>query len=127
MENVRNLIASANQNFMDAFKRADAAGLAALYTDDTRLLPPGFPMMSGREAVQSFWQSAMDTGIKAARLETVEVESEGNLASEIGRFVLTVQPHGGESTEMTGKYLVVWKKQDGAWKLHIDIWNTDAA
>lgn len=127
MENVRNLIASANQNFMDAFTRQDAAGLAALYTDDTKLLPPGFPMMTGREAVQSFWQGAMDLGIKEARLETLEVESQGNLASEIGRFTLTVQPQDSESTEITGKYVVVWKSQDGTWKLHVDIWNTDAA
>ncbi len=127
MENVRNLIASANQNFMDAFRRADAAGLAALYTDDTKLLPPGFPMMNGKEAVQSFWQGAMDMGIKEAKLETIEVESQGNLACEIGRFALTVQPQGGESTMMTGKYVVVWKNQDDAWKLHVDIWNADAA
>jgi len=127
MENVQNLIASVNQNFMDAFKRADAAGLAEFYTDDAKLLPPGFPMMSGREAVQSFWQGAMDMGIKEAKLETVEVESQGNLASEIGRFTLTVQPEGGESAEMTGKYVVIWKKQDETWKLHVDIWNTDAS
>jgi uncharacterized protein (TIGR02246 family) len=125
MENVRNSIASANQNFMDAFSRADAAGLAALYTEDTKLLPPGSSMMTGREAVQSFWQGAMEMGIKEAKLDTIDVESDGSLAYEIGRFALTVQPQGGESALMTGKYVVVWKNLDGSWKLHVDIWNTD--
>ena len=127
MENVRSLIQSANQKFMDAFSRADAAAIAALYTDNPKLLPPGFPMMTGKEAVQSFWQGAMDMGIKEAILQTIEVESQGDLASEVGRFTLTMQPSGSESTTMTGKYVVVWKNQDGAWKLHIDIWNTDAS
>jgi uncharacterized protein (TIGR02246 family) len=126
MEDVRSQIASANQNFMDAFSRSDAAGVAALYTDDTKLLPPELPMMSGKQAVQTFWQGAMDMGIKAAKLETLELESQGNMASEIGRFTLTIQPEGGVNTTLTGKYVVVWKNQDGNWKLHIDIWNTDA-
>ena len=127
MENVPSLIASANQKFMDAFSRADAPGLASLYTEDAKLLPPGSPMMIGKEAIQSFWQGAMDMGIKEARLDTVEVESEGKLTCEIGKFALTVQPEGSGIVMMTGKYVVVWKNQDGTLKLHIDIWNADEA
>ena len=125
MENVREAITSANQNFMNAFKRGDAAAIAALYTDDAKLLPPDIQMMSGREAIQSFWQGAMDMGIKEAKLESVGVEAQGDLAYEIGRFALTVQPKGGEGTTLTGKYVVVWKNQGGAWRLHVDIWNTN--
>ncbi|MFN2453055.1 MAG: SgcJ/EcaC family oxidoreductase [Pyrinomonadaceae bacterium] len=125
MNDVREAITSANQNFMDAFKRGDAAGIAALYTDEATLLPPDNPMMSGREAIQSFWQGAMNMGIKEAKLETVEVEVEGNLASEVGSFALTVRPESGEGTTLTGKYVVVWKNQGGTWKLHVDIWNTN--
>ena len=127
MENVREAIISANQNFMGAFKRGDAAGIAALYTSDARLLPPDHQMMSGTEAIQSFWQGAMDMGIKEARLESVEVETQGNLAYEVGRFALTVQPKGGGGTTLTGKYVVVWKNEGGAWRLHVDIWNTNGS
>ena len=127
MEKVREAITSANRNFMDAFRRGDAAGIAELYTSEAKLLPPDSQMMSGREAIQSFWQGAMDMGIKEAELETVEVEAEGNLACEIGRFSLTVQPEGGEGTTLTGKYVVVWKNQGGTWKLHADIWNTNGS
>lgn len=66
-------------------------------------------------------------GIKEAKLETIDVESDGELlAYEIGKFALTVQPsEAAESTTMTGRYVVVWKNQDGGWKLHVDIWNAD--
>jgi uncharacterized protein (TIGR02246 family) len=127
MGDVREAITSANQNFMDAFRRGDAAAIAALYTDEARLLPPDAQMMRGREAIQSFWQGAMSMGITEAKLETVEVEAEGNLATEVGRFALTAQPESGEGTTLTGKYVVVWKNQGGTWKLHVDIWNTNGS
>ena len=126
MENVREALTSANQHFMDAFKRGDAAGISALYTDEAKLLPPGNQMVSGREAIESFWRGAMNMGIKEAKLETVGVEAEGNLAYEVGRFALKVEPEGGEGTTVTGKYVVVWKNQGGTWRLHADIWNTNS-
>ena len=126
MENAQAAIKTTNQKFMDAFKRGDAAGIAALYTDEAKLLPPGNQMTSGREAIKSFWQGAMNKGIKEAKLETVGIEAGGDLAYEIGRFALAVQPESGERTTLTGKYVVVWKKQGGAWKLHADIWNTNS-
>ena len=126
MENAQAAIKTMNQKFMDAFKRGDAAGIAALYTDEAKLLPPGNQMTTGREAIKSFWQGAMNKGIKEANLETVGIEAGGDLAYEIGRFALAVQPESGERTTLTGKYVVVWKKQAGAWKLHADIWNTNS-
>ena len=125
MENVRDSIAVANQKFMDAFSRSDAAGIAALYTEDAKLLPPGSPMLSGKGAIEAFWKGAMDMGLKEAKLDIVDVESQGNLACEISRFTLTGEQSGGESILLKGKYVVVWKNEDGTWKLRVDIWNTD--
>ena len=125
MENIHNAIRSANQNFMDAFKRGDAAGVAALYTRGATLLPPDQPMMNGTDAIQTFWQGAMNMGIKEAKLETLEVEARDDLAYEVGGYELTMQSQGGEGTKATGKYVVVWKNQDGRWRLHVDIWNSN--
>jgi uncharacterized protein (TIGR02246 family) len=116
-------IRAANRSFMDCFKRGDAAGLAALYTGDAKLLPPDSQMMDGTDAIRSFWQGAMNMGVKEATLETVEVESRDDLAYEIGRYTLVIQSKGGESTTAKGKYVVVWKNLDGGWRLHVDIWN----
>ncbi len=126
MENIRETIASAIQTFADAFERGDAAAVAAWYTKDATLLPPDNPMLKGTEAIRAFWQGAMDTGIKEARLETLEVEERGDLAYEVGRFELTAQPQGGDSTKMKGKYVVIWKQEGGGWKMHVDIWDGDA-
>jgi uncharacterized protein (TIGR02246 family) len=123
-QEIRHAILSGNENFMAAFKRGDAAGVAACYTSDARLLPPNSQVLTGTQAIREFWQGAMSLGIKEARLETVDIELRGDLAVEIGKYTLTIQPESGETMTDGGKYVVVWKNDQGTWKLNIDIWNT---
>lgn len=125
MSDIRDAIGSAIQNFTAAFERGDAAAVAAWYSDDATLLPPGSPAMKGKDAIQTFWQGAMDGGVKDAKLETLDVDSRGDLAYEVGRFEMTARPAGGEGVRLTGKYVVVWKNAGGGWKMHVDIWNGD--
>lgn len=84
MENIRDSIASAVRNFTNSFARADAAAVAAWYSGDATLMPPDSPMLKGRDAIRSFWQGAMDMGVKGAQLETLEVEERGDLATRWG-------------------------------------------
>ncbi|HJR05766.1 MAG TPA: nuclear transport factor 2 family protein [Pyrinomonadaceae bacterium] len=128
MDDVSEVIKNTNLKFAEIFKRGDAAGVAALYTPDARLMPPDVPLMTGTEAITAFWQAAMKQGIKAATLESIDVEtSGGDLATEIGRFKLAMKVAGADDlVEQTGKYIVLWKLDGGTWKLHADIWNADA-
>lgn len=126
MADVRNAIQAGNEKFMTAFKQRNAAGVASLYTEDAKLLPPNSQMMSGTTAIRDFWQGAMNAGIKEAKLETMEVEMQDDLAVEVGRYTLAIMPSEGSSSTDTGKYVVAWKNDNGTWKLHIDIWNTSA-
>ena len=124
MGNVHATIEANNQKFMNAFKQSNAAGVAALYMGNARILPPGSEMMQGRAAIESFWQEVMDSGVKEAQLETLDVEVSGeDLAREIGRYVLTIQ-QGSEALESPGKYVVIWKREGSDWKLDVDIWNS---
>lgn len=60
-------------------------------------------------------------GFKAATLETVELDIQGNTAIKVGKY--TLQGEGGQILDK-GKYLVVWKQEDGQGKWHRDIWNS---
>ena len=60
-------------------------------------------------------------GVKAAKLEPVEIEGHGATAVEVGRFELYA---AGQQRVDKGKYIVVWKLTQGEWKLWRDIWNT---
>lgn len=119
-------IEARNREFVAAFNRGDAAEVAAAYTEDACLMPPGAPAMWGRQAVEGFWRSVMDMGVREVELRTEHAEAVGDLAYEIGSATLTIHPEGGAPTTDTVKYVVVWKRQAGTWKLSVDIWNANA-
>ncbi len=114
-------ISAANQSFMDAYQRKDAAGIAALYSEQGQILPPNTNAITGRNEIQGFWQAAMDMGIATVKLASAELDIHAGTAIEVGRFNLL----GAAGQEMEqGKYIVVWKKEQGQWRLHRDIWNS---
>lgn len=111
-----------NQQFVDAFSRHDAAAVAMLYAPAAQVFPPHRESVQGTEAIQHFWQDVMNAGIDRATLETVDLEDLGDTAIELGRYTLLLAD-GGIADR--GKYLVVWKQQDGGWRLYRDIWNSN--
>lgn len=124
----RSHIETAMTTFAAAFNGGDGASVAALYTEDAVLLPPDGARVDGRDAVQAFWQGAIDGGVGGLILETIEVESHGNLAYEVGVFSFQVPGENGASVTASGKYIVVWKRTGAHnWQLHRDIWNMDPA
>jgi uncharacterized protein (TIGR02246 family) len=121
----RAAIEAANAKFSEAFARGDAKALAAMYTPDAIAFPPDSEMIRGNEAIGNFWKTTRDSGVQSATLTTVDVGRSGDVAYEVGKVSLTIQPVGKEPTTAVAKYVVVWKRQsDGSWKLHRDIWNS---
>ncbi|KUG06742.1 YybH family protein [Solirubrum puertoriconensis] len=115
-------IQQANQAFERTFGRADAPGLARLYTTSGTVLPSGHEPVVGQENIAAYWQAAMQSGIREAALHPVEVEQlDDDTAIEIGTYRLF-----GEAHQLVdrGKYLAVWKHEGSQWKLHRDIWNS---
>ncbi len=115
--------ATTNHRFEHALNRGDAAAVAALYTEEAALLPPGADILSGRRAAQARWQAAYDTGARNLSLDPVSVETWSDAAREIGRFTLEAPGQGGRTARVEGKNVVVWKKTADGWRLDTDIWN----
>jgi uncharacterized protein (TIGR02246 family) len=118
---VRDEIGAANARFMEAFRARDVAGVAACYTSDAQLLPAHSDVVEGTSAIADYWGGALASGVAGARLESTEVDALGDRAIEVGRYAI-VGADGG--TIDRGKYLVVWRREGGSWKLHRDIWTT---
>jgi uncharacterized protein (TIGR02246 family) len=118
---IRAALAAPIEQFTAAFRRGDAAGVAAVYTIDGQVLPPNSDVVSGKPAIQAFWQWAMDMGVKALKLEIAEAEANGHIAYEVGKF--TLQGAEGQMID-AGKYVVIWKQEAGQWKVHRDIFNS---
>ena len=105
----------------------DASGIAALYTENATLLPPGQPAITGRQNIKGFWQGFFDAGASDAKLESVEISGSGDLAYEVGEYsAMMPQPSGGTAPG-TGKYLVVFERQqDGTLKMAADMFSPNA-
>ena len=123
---IRDAIERVVAEFQSLCNRGDAATLAELYTERATLLPPGAEIQKGRDAIAGFWRSAFEAGVKNVALEALDIEAYGpNVAREIGTFALDASDGRGASSRVEGKYLVLWKREGGEWRLDADIWNTN--
>ncbi|PJB19621.1 MAG: hypothetical protein CO117_03905, partial [Flavobacteriaceae bacterium CG_4_9_14_3_um_filter_33_16] len=59
------------------------------------LLPPNEPIVTGRENIKNYWQGAIDAGLIAASVKTIDAGSDGDLGYEIGTFELKFQAEDG--------------------------------
>jgi uncharacterized protein (TIGR02246 family) len=116
-------IQALNDKWTAAFNKGDAAAIAAMYTADAYVLPPGSGIIKGRKAIESFWQQAAQK-LGDAKLVTVDVLPLGRRAArEVG--TVTLETKAQPPQQVVGKYVVVWRKIRGHWLLATDIWNTD--
>ena len=106
---------------MTFFTARDSVGLANLYTQDAKFMNTGAPAITGRKNIQSAISGIMNSGISRANLITVEVWGTENFIAEEGEVSLFAE----EDEVYQGKYLVLWKKDDGKWKLFRDIFNSN--
>lgn len=97
------------------------SAIAALYAGDGVMLPPNMPRVSGTAGIRAFWAELwkMNATLTLATV-SVAVAPSGDLAVEEGNWDIAL----GDQKDH-GKYLVVWRKASGGWKVAQDIWNSD--
>jgi uncharacterized protein (TIGR02246 family) len=119
-------IATLNEAAMEAFKRKDAAGIAAGFTSDGQFLGAHQPVAVGRTAIAAAWEALMSLQNVAAHWGSLQVVAAGSgeLAYEIGTYQLAFDGPEGRVTD-TGKYIVVWRKEDDRWLIAADMINSD--
>ncbi len=118
---IRDEIVRANERWMETYRRHDAVGMANLYTEDAQFLPPNSDFVRGRQAIQNMFQALFDMGIEEIELHTGEVEQNGDTAWEVS--TATLRGERGQVLD-EAKYIIIWKREGGEWKLHRDIFNS---
>ncbi len=108
------------------YNAGDGARLALLYAEDAISMPPNSPTVRGRKAIQAECEGFFAGNV--ARHETIvdQFITEGDLSMETARYRLTYKPRaGGAETVETGRHLECRRKINGAWRIVVEIWNTD--
>lgn len=116
-------IDSTNKVMSENITKGDSVAMAAHYTKDAKIFPDKYPMMSGADAIKALWSGFISQGINLS-LAADDVWGDNDLLVEEGKY--TVSDKKGTALDK-GKYLVLWKLEDGKWKLFRDIWNSDGA
>lgn len=104
----------------EVVQNRNIAALDDVYTSDARILPPGAAMISGREAIKTFWADWIQSvNPKSAVLTSVDMMPSGDGAVEIGRATLSAEPPSQAPIQVEVKYVVYWKPEGGRWKWHV--------
>ena len=114
-------IEEANRNFMDLVAKGDSVGLANSYTTDAKFMSAGAPAVVGRANIQKAMSEIIKSGITKVDLRLKEVFGTEDLIAEEGDLTLYVK----DQAVAEEKYIVLWKKEDGKWKLFRDIFNSN--
>jgi uncharacterized protein (TIGR02246 family) len=111
-----------SKDYALALSRPGAEGAGQFFTEDADLLPPGPQSFRGRAEIQAFWTAATDA-LSDPRLTTTDVTPIGDdAAREIGTYFARMK--GTEGGTVSGKYVFIWRKVGGDWKIWTDIWTS---
>jgi ketosteroid isomerase-like protein len=94
------------------------------FVADSATFFDGSSMHRGREAVGESWRPLLETPGNSMTWKptSADVAASGDLGYTIGRWEFT-----GAEGSARGSYVTIWRRQpDGAWKVVVDIGDTDA-
>jgi ketosteroid isomerase-like protein len=93
--------------------------LKAWYTPTSVTLPDHGAIVKGPEATAAYWAEGQKV-VTGFEVKPSDIRPLGaDHMQDIGSFVFKT----AQSTD-EGKYVTIWRKHDGAWKIETDIWNT---
>jgi ketosteroid isomerase-like protein len=96
--------------------------VVALYAPDGCRMPPNQEAVHGRDAILAQLKAGKDRGFAKVKIAVTSAESSTDLGYGIGTYEVT----GADGSHIDhGKWMLVSKKVNGAWKTQCDIFNSD--
>jgi ketosteroid isomerase-like protein len=127
IEATADLIRQADQALLRAEEQRDLESAMALVAPHAVFQPPGLPAIVGDEAIRRFYEEQWFTLPYVeifGQAETIVVAASGDLAYLDGRSHLTLEI-SGEKVLSEGKYLGVWQRIHGQWRLVAMSWTAN--
>ena len=99
-------------------KNGDSIALGNMYMANAEIIPS----TAGRENIVKVFSSMIQDSITGSSFETTELWGNDDLLVEEGTGSWS---HENGTVVGRGRYLLVWKKEDGQWKILRDTWFPD--
>jgi uncharacterized protein (TIGR02246 family) len=114
------------QQAMRAAQAKDAATYASFYADDAVSMGANQTAIRGRDAIRGMVAEmfALPNLAFSFAPTTIEVAESGDIAYEIGTYRFAADMPSARLDD-EGKYLTVWKKVGGEWKIASDMSNSN--
>jgi ketosteroid isomerase-like protein len=124
--NAENLAISGQATaFSQAFVDGDIEKIMAIYSPDAKIIYGNNKIENDINAIRKYWTPNLKSSwkLKWHKTKTEELIIDNNIASDVGYYSgLSIHEDGRES-KFGGTYLIVWRKIDGVWRIHLDMWN----
>jgi ketosteroid isomerase-like protein len=118
---IRDIVTRWNEHLVNK----DDSAVAAIYAADAVLLPPNEPAVTGSSAIRQYWAALWPLNASLTITPgSVKISQAGDMAWEGGTWTYSAPSPAGPVAD-NGKYLVVWHKVNGEWKVAQDIWNSN--
>lgn len=106
----------------------DLDAVVSFYAHDGSLVWPDEPAVHGIAHIRANWKKMIDTipGLKLRFTpERIVISDDASLASDFGKVEFG-QEVNGKPVMQIAKYVVVWRKEAGSWKVLYDSWNMNS-
>jgi uncharacterized protein (TIGR02246 family) len=112
-------LAERQDAFLAAMEAKDAERAGALFAGDAILHIANRPALQGRTAIQQFYATMFGfLSASQATPELMEIAACGDMAYAIGSVANEFRGPQG-ATKHLGKYLLVWRKLEGEWRIAV--------
>jgi ketosteroid isomerase-like protein len=119
---MKKIIEEKNNQFTKAHVTGDTAFLNNIFTHDAKVFAPNSDVVMGRHAIAALNSQWVNFDIKEFREETTAFYGGEDYLIDEGNYYAR---YGKDNTVDKGKYLNVWKKENGDWKMFTNMWNTN--
>ncbi len=113
-----------NESYNQRFMTNDTAYYISRYCKDAQVYSPGVPAVVGRDSIINFFYQNGTNKEATIELPARNIYGNEELIVEEGTYNF---PDGKGGSFDKGKFIALWKQEDGVWKLFREIWNTDTA
>lgn len=124
-QDIRDHLVSRYNVWMTAIAQKDIDAIASIYASDAVYMPPGQPRYVGKDAVIAVWRTYFARpDFNALYTPSLTLSASLDIAYDVGNYVVSLT-RDGESIEIHGKYVAIWKTEKDDWVVAVDIDNAD--